>query len=99
MVDLERVKNVLRIDTDEDDEYLTLAMDAAKKYVIDAIGSYPEDARVDFLALALISNMYEQRTFTAEKTDEKPYMIKSMIHQLRFRYDEGSENSENGNST
>ena len=83
MITLEQVKNVLRIDTDEDDTYLALAIKAAEEYITAAIGQYPESARADILALFLVSNMYENRTFTVmANNEEKQYIIRSMLTQL-----------------
>lgn len=83
MITLEQVKNVLRIDTDEDDEYLLLTMQAAEEYIAAAVGKYPESARADILALFLVSNMYESRTFTVTgASEEKQYIIRSMLTQL-----------------
>lgn len=88
MLTLEQVKNVLRIDVDDDDAYLTLAMQAAEEYIAAAVGRYPVSARADILALFLISNMYETRTFTVTADEEKQYIIRSMLLQLSLEEEE-----------
>lgn len=82
MITLDQVKNVLRIDTDEDDSFLELTIQAAHEYIVAAVGRYPESARADILALFLVSDMYETRTFSVSKDEKKRYTINSMLTQL-----------------
>ena len=90
MITLEQVKNILRVDTDEDDAYLELLMKAAEEYIIAAVGAYPQSARADILAACLVSTMYETRSFAVEKEDKKQAVIQSMLVQLELEH--GLEN-------
>lgn len=85
-MNLTLVKNFLRIDMDEDDEYLNLLIEAAKEYIIDAIGVCDEEnPRVKLLMLNIIASLYETRQFTIEKANEKvQYTLKSMLMQLQL---------------
>lgn len=85
-MNLTLVKNFLRIDMDEDDEYLNLLIEAAKEYIIDAIGVCDEEKpRVKLLMLNIIASLYETRQFTIEKANEKvQYTLKSMLMQLQL---------------
>ena len=60
MVTLEQIKNILRVDTDEDDAYLELLMKAAEEYIIAAVGAYPQSARADILAAFLVGLIVEK---------------------------------------
>lgn len=87
MVTLEQIKNIIRVDTDDDDAYLELLLKAAEEYIIGAVGAYPDSARADILAAFLVSNMYETRSYTIDKEDKKQYIVKSMLVQLQLDYD------------
>lgn len=80
------VKNFLRIDIDNDDEYLNLLIEVAREYIVDAIGVCDEEnPRVKLLMLNIIASLYETRQFTIDKTNEKvQYTLKSIIMQLQL---------------
>ena len=40
---LSEIKNFLKIDFDDDDEYLNLLIGVAKEYIIDALGKFNEN--------------------------------------------------------
>lgn len=83
---LERLKRFLRIDYDDDDEDILLMVDAAKEYIVDAVGFFEENsARMQLLLLNLVSTMYENRQYTVDKSNEKAaYAIRSIILQLQL---------------
>ncbi|MBU5331418.1 head-tail connector protein [Anaerocolumna aminovalerica] len=91
-MDLTLVKNFLRVDINDDDEYLKLLIEVAKEYIIAAIGKCDESKpRVKLLMLNIISNLYETRQFTVDKANEKvQYALKTMITQLQIEAEMGS---------
>lgn len=97
---LEEIKNFLRIDGDDDDEFLLLLMDAAKEYVTHGIGRCDESsARVKLVLLTIVSTLYENRLFTVESANEKvQYAIRSMMMQLSLECGEGDDHGDEGES-
>ena len=91
-MDIDLVKKFLKVDYDDDNDYIELLINAAKEYVIDALGKCNEDiARVRLLELVIISDMYEKRSlsFNAATTNTNvQYAIRSIINQLQFGDDE-----------
>ena len=94
---LEYVKSFLKIDFDDDDEFIALIIEAAREYVIAALGKCDEDiARVRLLMLVIISDMYEKRALTvnSDSTNTKvQYTIRSIINQLSCN-DMGDDDNE-----
>jgi uncharacterized phage protein (predicted DNA packaging) len=90
-MDLTLVKNFLRIDIDDDDEYLMLLTEAARDYVTAAVGECNESKpRVKLLMLNIIASLYETRQFTIDKTNEKvQYALNTMITQLQLETESG----------
>lgn len=89
---LDFVKCFLRIDCDEDDQVLEVLIQAAKDYIIDAIGKFDENnARHCLLLCNIVSTLYDNRIFTISSANEKvQYTLQSMIVQLQL---EGDENA------
>lgn len=85
-MDLTTVKNYLRIDTDEDDDYLKLLTETAAEYIESIIGiGNDERARVKLIKLNIIASLYENRQFTIDKSNEKvQYALQSMLLQLQL---------------
>lgn len=85
-MDLEYIKEFLKVYFDDDNAYIELLYDVAKEYITDSIGEYDEtSARHKLLALNIISNLYENRLYTIDKNDEKVmYTLRSMILQLQL---------------
>ena len=85
-MDLNFVKNYLKIDFDDDDELINMLIATAKEYVINAIGNFDESkATHKLLLLNIVANLYENRSFIASKNNEnKAYPIKSLITQLQL---------------
>lgn len=90
-MELSYVKTFLKVDFDDDDEYISLLIDVAKEYVVDAIGKCDESiARVKLLMLVIITEMYENRSFTVDTANQKAqYTIRSIINQLQHGDDDG----------
>lgn len=84
-MELDFIKNVLKVDFDEDDEYITLLSEVAAKYIEAATGNCDySDPRVRLLALVIITELYEKRSYSVEKAGEKAqYTIRSIISQLQ----------------
>ena len=93
MLQLEEVKEFLKIDFDDDDPFLELLMSVAREYVVEAVGVCDESkARVKLLMLVMIAEMYEKRSMTVnnDNTNSKTqYVIRSIINQLSCGDDGG----------
>lgn len=89
---LNEVKSWLKVDFDDDDDFITLLIAAAQEYVTDALGKCDENiARVRLLMLVIISEMYEKRALTvnSDSTNTKvQYTIRSIINQLQNTEDD-----------
>lgn len=89
---LNEVKSWLKVDFDDDDDFITLLIAAAQEYVTDALGKCDENiARVRLLMLVIISEMYEKRALTvnSDSTNTKvQYTIRSIINQLQNSEDD-----------
>lgn len=83
-MDLNFVKGFIKVDFDDDDDYIELLIDVAREYVESAIGVCDEDkARVRLLELVIIDELYHKREFTVEKAGtQAQYTIRSIINQL-----------------
>lgn len=81
---LDFMKNALRVDYNDDDEMIQLMMETADAYVADAIGNDYDrgDSRVEILKMALVQDMYQQRSFSAVKNKKTANLIRSIIAQL-----------------
>lgn len=80
------VKNFLRIDIDDDDDYIQLLIGVAREYVTAAVGICDEtESRVKLLMLNIIASLYESRSLTIDKNNEKvQYALQTMIMQLQI---------------
>lgn len=90
-MELSYVKTFLKVDFNDDDEYISLLIDVAREYVVDAIGKCDENiARVKLLMLVIITEMYENRSFAVDTANQKAqYTIRSIINQLQNGDDDG----------
>ncbi len=93
-LELETVKVFLKVDFDDDDEYISLLIDVATEYIISAVGYCDYSiARMRLLALVLIMEMYEKREFTTESLSQQNlsqkarYTVRSIISQLQIEGD------------
>lgn len=94
---LAEMKSYLKVDFDDDDTFITLLMDVAREYIVDAIGECNEEiARVQLLMRVIVAELYEKRsmTFDMNSTNEKvQYVIRSIINQLSFGDDDSEDDS------
>ena len=77
-MDIGQVKAYLRIDEDADDGILSLMMQAAEQYIIDAVGEYNEEnpkAQLLYMARALEVTESQRRSLS--------YTFRSIITQLQ----------------
>ena len=84
-MDLNTVKNFLRVDFDDDDELIKLLIDVAEEYITAAVGECDYmSARVKLLAMVIITDLYENREMSTDKVSVKAqYTIRSIINQLQ----------------
>lgn len=84
-MELTLIKQFLKVDFDDDDSVIRLMADAAEEYITAAVGDCNyEDARVRLLALVIITELYEKRSYSVEKAGVKAqYTIRSIIAQLQ----------------
>lgn len=84
-MELTLIKQFLKVDFDDDDNIIQLMANVATKYIEAAVGSCDyADARVRLLALAIITELYEKRSYSVEKAGDKAqYTIRSIIAQLQ----------------
>ena len=94
---LAEMKSYLKVDFNDDDNFITLLMDVAREYIVDAIGECDETiARVQLLMRVIVGELYEKRsmTFDMNSTNEKvQYVIRSIINQLSFGDDDSEDDS------
>lgn len=86
MITVAEIKNNLRIDYDEDDQYIGMLLEASKIFILGTLEleSLPVDPRVDTVLFMLVSLWYENRVVaTSALKQEVPFTITAMIHQLR----------------
>lgn len=85
-MNLEQVKNDLRVDHDFDDVYIQALIDTAVAFVMGSIErkTIPDDPRFDSCVFLLVSNWYNNREpATNAILQEIPFGITALIHQLR----------------
>lgn len=90
-MELSMIKEYLKIDFDDDDRLLEMLLEAARKYLLDAIGYVPDetDERVKLILLVLISDWYEHREYIENNVSQKMsqkvrYTVHSIILQLQY---------------
>ena len=98
-MDLEDIKNYLRIDGDEEDGLLRTMIDAGKEFIRSAVGEYDDtDSTAQVLLAAVVQNMYDNRELMQSEQQAKKrieYTFQSMILQLRMKYGLKQEEAEN----
>nr|DAI97032.1 MAG TPA: head tail connector [Caudoviricetes sp.] len=84
-VELNEIKNYLRVDHPFDDTLLTTLKKVAEEYVYSAIElENVQDSRFDLAVLLLIGHFYSNRSATTgENISSLPLGVTSLIHQLR----------------
>lgn len=85
-MDIDAVKEYLRIDDDADDMTIELMMNAAKEYIKDAVGKCDEkNPKTQMLFMLIIQNLYENRVLTVKEADKQrlTHVVGSMVLQLQ----------------
>lgn len=89
IVTLEEAKNWLKVETDEDDQLITMLIKAAEGYILNATGiefdSTNEVAQT--LCLLLVADWYEDRDITRSPGERVRYLMQSMVAQLQYCYE------------
>ena len=83
------VKQALRVDTEEDDEYLEGIMGNAVAYIVKQTGLTEEkvmdDASLYYPFLCVCQYMYDERCYTVSKNELNP-MAKAAIYAVAENY-------------
>ncbi len=82
-MDLQTVKDFLRIDGEED---ISFYVEAAKKYIWEATGTCDEeDTLTQYAICAVTQELYDNRTMTAEsQKDRVRHVIRSILAQMKW---------------
>lgn len=88
MIDLDKAKRYLRVEYDEDDDYIMELIEVAYTYIAEGITGYKEkmkcpafERKADMVARAIIQNLYDERYLVGRPLDTS-YMIRSMMLQM-----------------
>lgn len=88
---LEDIKEYLRVDGDDEDNLISMMMEAGKEYIRSAVGEYDDtDRTANILLAAVVQNMYDNRELMQSDQQVKKrieYTFQSMILQLRLKYE------------
>lgn len=86
---LEQVKDYLRVDGDDDDNIIQVMMEAAKEYIVSAVGEYDEeDKTAEILFCAIVQNLYDNRELMQSDIQQRKrieYTFGSIILQLQLK--------------
>lgn len=90
IVTLEDAKNWLKVETDEDDQLITMLIKAAEGYILNATGMEFDNTNevAQTLCFLLIADWYEDRDLTRQPGQRVRYIVESMIAQLQYCYEE-----------
>lgn len=86
MVDVQAIKNSLRVENDADDQLIAQLIATASDYVqnaVDASEDLTEYAQFDFAVILLTEFWYQSRGEVTDSPSEPPFSVTSMIQQLR----------------
>lgn len=91
-MDLEYVKNYLRVCTDEDDLLISNLINTSISYLQGAVDDFDEKIKnekfkniADLVICAMVSEMYDNRVFVKnDRYDKVSYMTRSMINHLQY---------------
>lgn len=87
-MNLDELKNFLRVDHNLDDSLLSILQETAENYILGAIDAEApdviSDTRFKLASTLLVANWYENRNATTDsQKQEIPFGVISLIHQLR----------------
>lgn len=89
-MDINTVKAYMRVDHDDDDEIISLMMDVAAEYIVNAVGVFDESkSRARMLFLAAVEDLYDNRTLVSTSaqgysvSDKFRHLNESIVAQLQ----------------
>lgn len=87
MINLERAKEYLRIDYEDEDVYIQSLIEISEIYIESMVGvNYKTDEKAlnlaDLLQLKLISDMYEQRSTEVQNNTKQDRIVTSILDKL-----------------
>ena len=91
LVTLEEAKAYLKIDIDDDDEMLTLQIQAAEAYLTGATGqtyASETDVLAKLYCLMLIQHLYDNRTLVVTGSENLSTTASAIMLQLQCKVDE-----------
>lgn len=91
IIKVEAAKSFLRVDYNDDDDYIQEIIKAAEKYIEGALNKpvNPEDPRVLLLCKVLVKDWYDNRSFMARQTSEKVrHTVQTILTQLKYETSE-----------
>lgn len=91
IIKVEAAKSFLRVDYNDDDDYIQELIKAAEKYIEGALNKpvNPEDPRVLLLCKVLVKDWYDNRSFMARQTSEKVrHTVQTILTQLKYETSE-----------
>lgn len=84
MVDLKKAKEYLRIDYEEDDEFIRSLIAASKIYLENACGKYISSELTDLAQLILIEHWNDNRTLVGTVSESIKHSVDAIIFQIRY---------------
>lgn len=87
IITLEEAKMHLKVDSDEEDNYIQILIDASEEFIIDATGKIfdQKNKRAKVASLFLLASMYENRIDSTEKVSQRVRsMVLLLLTQLSF---------------
>lgn len=90
MITLDEAKNYLRVEYEDDDDFIEEIIQVADGYIRDGVSNYAEKFKNKDFRLkarlcerALIQNMYDERYLLSYR-QSTTYMIAGLIHQMEY---------------
>lgn len=84
MVDLKKAKDYLRIDYEEDDEFIRSLIAASKIYLENACGSFTSSELTDLAQLILVEHWNDNRTLVGTVNESVKHSVDAIIFQIRY---------------
>lgn len=93
MVDLKKAKSYLRIDYEDDDEFIKSLILASKLYLTNACGEFKSNDLTDLAQLILIEHWNDNRTLVGKVSETVAHSLDAIIFQIRYCDKEESNES------
>ena len=84
MVDLKKAKSYLRIDYEEDAEFIKSLIIASKIYLENSCGEFSTNELTDLAQLILIEHWNDNRTLVGKVNDTVKHSVDAIIFQIRY---------------